>query len=128
MLSLVHLTGDALLQSTKCPPHIKGGWSYMADLPDDLQRRIRDELVKVLQRIALGQLKPAQISDELLNRMMHISVGVTLPDEYNAVAREEAGFDERDYRAVPWRSEFATGSSRTSPCWSWRPDSPASAC
>ena len=106
MLSLVHLTGDARWLD-EAAPHIKGGWSYLADLPDDLQRRIRDELVKVLQRIASGQQKPAQISDDLLNRMMHISVGVTVPAEYNAVFREEAGFDERDYRAVPWRKKIS---------------------
>jgi 4-hydroxyacetophenone monooxygenase len=106
MLSLVHLTGEARWLD-EAAPHIKGGWSYQADLPDDLQRRIRDELVRVLQRIALGQQKPALISDDLLNRMMHISVGVTVPAEYNAVFREEAGFDERDYRAVPWRKTIA---------------------
>ena len=106
MLSLVHLTGDARWLD-EAAPHIKGGWSYLADLPDDLQRRIRDELIKVLQRIASGQQKPAQISDDLLNRMMHISVGVTVPAEYNAVFREEAGFDERDYRAVPWRKKVS---------------------
>jgi 4-hydroxyacetophenone monooxygenase len=106
MLSLVHLTGDGRWLD-EAAPHIKGGWSYLADLPDDLQRRIRDELIKVLQRIASGQQKPAQISDDLLNRMMHISVGVTVPAEYNAVFREEAGFDERDYRAVPWRKKVS---------------------
>src|SRR5579872_4011035 len=106
MLSLVHLTGEARWLD-EAAPHIKGGWSYQADLPDELQRRIRDELVRVLQRIALGQQKPALISDDLLNRMMHISVGVTVPAEYNAVFREEAGFDERDYRAVPWRKTIA---------------------
>src|SRR4029077_12457485 len=94
MLSLVHLTGDARWLD-EAAPHIKGGWSYLADLPDALQRRIRDELIRVLQRIASGQQKPAQISDDLLNRMMHISVGVTVPAEYNAVFREEAGFDAR---------------------------------
>src|SRR5437667_1539715 len=102
MLSLVHLTGDARWLE-EAAPHIKGGWSYLADLPLDLQHRIRDELVGVLKRIALGQLQPARMSDELLNRMMHISVGQTVPSEYNALFREEAGFDERDYRAVPWR-------------------------
>jgi 4-hydroxyacetophenone monooxygenase len=106
MLSLVHLTGDARWLD-EAAPHIKGGWSYLADLPDDLQRRIRDELIRVLQRIASGQQKPAQISDDLLNRMMHISVGVTVPAEYNAVFREEAGFDARDYRAVPWRKKVS---------------------
>src|SRR5258708_17586836 len=74
MLSLVHLTGDARWLD-EAAPHIKGGWSYQTDLPDELQRRIRDQLVKVLQRTAVGQLKPAQISDDLLGRMMHISVG-----------------------------------------------------
>ena len=68
MLSLVHLTGDAHWLD-EAAPHIKGGWSYQADLPDDLQRRIRDALVEVLQRMALGQFKPVQISDDLLNRM-----------------------------------------------------------
>src|SRR5262249_3838891 len=71
MLSLVHLTGDQRWLE-EAAPHIKGGWSYLADLPADLQRRIRDELVRTLKRIASGQLQPAQISDELLNRMMHI--------------------------------------------------------
>lgn len=106
MLSLVHLTGDPRWLD-EAAPHIKGGWSYQAELPDELQRRIRDELVKVLQRIALGQFKPAHISDDLLGRMMHSSVGVTVPAEYNAVFREEAGFDERDYRAVPWRKKVS---------------------
>jgi len=72
MLSLVHLTGDERWLE-EAAPHIKGGWSYLADLPDQLQRRIRDELVRTLQGIASGQLKPARISDGLLNRMMHIS-------------------------------------------------------
>jgi 4-hydroxyacetophenone monooxygenase len=106
MLSLVHLTGDARWLE-EAAPHIKGGWSYLADLPDGLQRRIREALVSVLQRVASGQLKPAQIPDDLLNRMMHISVGQTVPPEYNAVFREEAGFDERDYRAVPWRKKVS---------------------
>src|ERR1700687_5750395 len=83
MLSLVHLNGDAHWLD-EAAPHIKGGWSYLADLPDDLQRRIRNELVGVLQRIAVGQLKPAQIYEDLLGRMMHISVGQTVHTEYSA--------------------------------------------
>ena len=39
--------------------------------------------------------------------MMHTSVGQTVPPEYNAVFREEAGFDHRDYRAVPWRRQVS---------------------
>jgi 4-hydroxyacetophenone monooxygenase len=106
MLSLVHLTADGRWLE-EAAPYIKGGWSYLADLPDELQGRVRDELVRVLQRIATGQQEPARISDELLNRMMHISVGQTVPSEYNAVFREEAGFDSRDYRAAPWRKDIS---------------------
>src|SRR5215469_7648738 len=82
-------------------PHIRGGWSFLADLPDTLQRRIRDELVQVLKQIGSGHRQVAHVSDALLNRMMHVSVGQVVPSEYNAVFREEAGFDERDYRSVP---------------------------
>lgn len=102
MMSLVHLTGDARWLE-EAAPFIKGGWSFMANLPDELQRRIRTALVDTLQWLASGRLQPAQVSEELLTRMMHSSVGVEVPSEYNAVFREEAGFDPRDYRAVPWR-------------------------
>lgn len=104
MMSLVHLTGDAGW-ITEASPHIKGGWSFLADLPDELQQRIRAKLVDTLQDLASGRAHPAHISDELLTRMMHISVGQAVPAEYNAVFREEAGFDPRDYRTVEWRKE-----------------------
>lgn len=105
LMSLVHLTGDPRWLD-EAAPHIKGGWSFLADLPDDLQRRIRAKLVETLSKLARGGAQPAQISDELLTRMMHSSVGVAVPAEYNAVFREEAGFDPRDYRAVPWRKQI----------------------
>jgi 4-hydroxyacetophenone monooxygenase len=104
LMSLVHLTGEGRWLD-EASAHIKGGWSFLASLPDELQQRIRDELVEVLKAIAAGRRQPAQISDELLTRMMHTSVGQTVPSEYNAVFREEAGFDHRDYRAVPWRKQ-----------------------
>lgn len=102
LMSLVHLTGDARWLD-EAAPHIKGGWSFLANLPDDLQRRIREKLVETLTQLARGEAQPARMSDELLTRMMHSSVGVAVPAEYNAVFREEAGFDPRDYRSVPWR-------------------------
>src|SRR5262245_29240743 len=101
MMSLVHLTGDAHWLD-EAAPHIKGGWSFMADLPDELQQRVRTTLIDTLKETASGRTKPAKISEELLRRMMHSSVGQVVPSEYNAVFREEAGFDPRDYRAVPW--------------------------
>src|SRR4051794_34877905 len=106
MMSLVHLTGDASWLD-EAAPHIKGGWSFMANLPDELQQRIRATLVDTLKALASGRAKPAQISEKLLTRMMHSSVGQAVPPEYNAVFREEAGFDPRDYRAVPWRKDVS---------------------
>lgn len=106
VMSLVHLTGESRWLD-EASAHIKGGWSFLASLPDELQQRIRDQLVEVLKGIASGQRQPAKISDELLTRMMHTSVGQTVPAEYNAVFREEAGFDHRDYRAVPWRRQVS---------------------
>jgi 4-hydroxyacetophenone monooxygenase len=106
MMSLVHLTGDAGWLG-EAAPHIKGGWSFLASLPDELQRRIREKLVDTLKDLASGRAQPAQVSDELLTRMMHSSVGVAVPAEYNAVFREEAGFDQRDYRSVPWRKQVS---------------------
>ena len=106
MMSLVHLTGDPRWLD-EAAPHIKGGWSFLADLPDELQQRIRTTLIDTLKEIASGRTKPAKISEELLTRMMHSSVGQVVPSEYNAVFREEAGFDPRDYRAVPWRKDVS---------------------
>ncbi len=106
MMSLIHLTGRAHWLD-EAAPYIKGGWSYLADLPDEMQLRIRAELVTTLQDIACGRLEPATISDELLTRMMHASVGQTVPPEYNDVFREESAFDQRDQRAVPWRKPIA---------------------
>src|SRR5262245_13901610 len=106
MMSLVHLTGDAGWLD-EAAPFIKGGWSFMASLPDELQQRIREKLVEALKDLASGRAQPEQIGDDLLTRMMHSSVGVTVPSEYNAVFREEAGFDPRDYRSVPWRTEIS---------------------
>ena len=54
MMSLVHLTGDARWLD-EAAPHIKGGWSFLANLPDELQRRIRDALVETLKDIANGR-------------------------------------------------------------------------
>jgi 4-hydroxyacetophenone monooxygenase len=102
MMSLVHLTGDGRWLD-EAAPCIKGGWSFMANLPEELQQRIRQKLVDTLKDLASGRAQPAKISDDLLTRMMHSSVGVAVPAEYNAVFREEAGFDPRDYRSVPWR-------------------------
>jgi 4-hydroxyacetophenone monooxygenase len=106
MMSLVHLTGDARWLD-EAAPYINGGWSFLASLPDDLQRRTRGKLVDTLNALATGRTQPAQICDELLTRMMHSSVGVAVPVEYNVVFREEAGFDPLDYRSVPWRKPDA---------------------
>lgn len=106
LMSLVHLTGRAHWLD-EVAPHIKGGWSFLVDVPPKMQACIRDELVDVLRNIAAGRAAPASISEALLTRMMHTSVGQTVPPEYNEVFREEAGFDQRDYRAVPWRKPIA---------------------
>lgn len=106
LMSLVHLTGESRWLD-EASAWIRGGWSFQARLPDELQQRIRRTLVEVLKEIASGRSQPAHVSEELLTRMMHTSVGQTVPPEYNAVFREEAGFDERDYRTVPWRKPIS---------------------
>jgi 4-hydroxyacetophenone monooxygenase len=106
LMSLVHLTGQSQWLD-EASPYIRGGWSFQARLPDELQRRIREKLVETLKEIAVGRLQPVSVSEELLTRMMHTSVGQVVPPEYNAVFREEAGFDERDYRTVPWRKSIS---------------------
>ncbi|MDQ8727981.1 NAD(P)/FAD-dependent oxidoreductase [Bradyrhizobium sp. LHD-71] len=106
LMSLVHLTGQARWLD-EAAPHIKGGWSFLATIPDEMQRRIREQLVLALKDVASGRSTPATISDELLTRMMHTSVGQTVPAEYNALFREETSFDHRDYKAVPWRKPVA---------------------
>ena len=78
MMSLVHLTGEARWLD-EAAPYIKGGWSFLASLPDDLQQRIREKLVDTLKDLASGRAHPAQISEELLTRMMHSSVGAAVP-------------------------------------------------
>ena len=62
LMSLVHLTGEARWLD-EAAPFIKGGWSFLANLPDELQRRIRDALVETLKDVASGRTQPAHFSE-----------------------------------------------------------------
>ena len=102
LMSLVHLTGQAHWLD-EAAPFIKGGWSFLVDIPAPMQARIREALVRTLRDIAAGRATPAAIDEAQLTRMMHVSVGQIVPPEYNELFREETGFDGRDHRTVPWR-------------------------
>ncbi len=102
LMSLVQLGG-----STRClaeaAPFIKGGWSFQTTLPENLQKKIRNELRETLLAVADGRLTPTPPGDEKLTEMMNTSVGVVVPQEYHALFQEETLLDGKNHKETPWR-------------------------
>lgn len=102
LLSLVQLTGDrSYLRDARA--YISGAWSYTQTVPKPMQRRIREDLVAAIERLAReGTQVSDEPSDELVSEMMEVATGHKLGDEYLGVFRDEANFGEGDKRTVEW--------------------------
>ena len=102
---LVHaqLTGEVdLLEEAR--PHIQGGWSHLASLPDELRDRIRGRLVDALGARAAGTASgPPRPPRDLFGRIMSVGIGQPIPDDYVSMLLEEMSQDEDDARRVHWR-------------------------
>lgn len=102
LLSLVHLTGDAAWLD-QAAPFIKGGWAFQQSIPEEMGSAIRNALRQVLVDVAAEKFVPQPASKELLTRMMNVSVGQTVPPEYDAVFYEETQIEGADPKRVEWR-------------------------
>lgn len=102
LMSLAQLTGDSK-RLIEAAPHIKGGWNFLATVPEDLQQAIRVELKAAILAVASGDLVPQEPGEEFLTLMMNTSVGQVVPQEYHALFPEETQLGGRNHKEVPWR-------------------------
>ncbi|MDB5592045.1 NAD(P)/FAD-dependent oxidoreductase, partial [Enterovirga sp.] len=104
LLLHAQLTGDTTLLD-EARLHIRGGWSYQQDVPDDLAARIRDALVSALKDAASGGARPScRPSVDEFRRIMSVGIGTELPPHYAEMWLEEWNGEGRDLRSVEWRS------------------------
>lgn len=103
LLVYTHLSGDeSLLDAFR--PYIKGAWSFEAEVPDHLQRDLRDRLIATFQDYARTNrpLPPAPELDRL-QKMCDVAVGQAVPSEYLPMVLEELNFEKADAKSVQWR-------------------------
>jgi 4-hydroxyacetophenone monooxygenase len=103
LLVYTHLSGDEKLLE-KFRPHIKGAWSFEADVPADLQAELRAKAAGTFRDYAASgrPLPPAPDADRL-QRMCDVAVGQAVPPEYLPMVLEELNFGKADAKSVPWR-------------------------
>src|SRR5262245_7126004 len=91
LMVLVHITKDEqLLREAR--PYITGAWDFLHEIPDDLQRRIRTTLARVLRE--RGSAEVSAPAPELVHRMMETCVGQKVPSEYVPMILERFAFTD----------------------------------
>jgi len=102
---LVQLTGDdAILDAVA--PCVRGPWDYAVTMPDGLADEIRGRLVETLNDYAAsGRALPPAPTAAQLQRMMSVSVGEAVSDEYAPMMAEELALDDTDPRGIEWRDK-----------------------
>jgi len=81
-MSLVHFTGDVGILD-ELAKYVRGPWDFSQEIPVEVKSRIRDGLAPLLVQYLRGELaEPALPSGDLLLKMMDVSVGQHVPDEY----------------------------------------------
>src|SRR3954454_21013529 len=82
LLVYTHLSGDESLLE-KFRPHIKGAWSFEADVPEALQAELRAKVIATFEHYAAKDrpLPPTPDPDRL-QRMCDVAVGQHVPSEY----------------------------------------------
>jgi 4-hydroxyacetophenone monooxygenase len=106
LMSLVHMTGETEWLD-KAAPYIKGGWSYLVSMPDELAEAIRTKLRETVHAVAEGAIEAARPDGEMLTKMMNTAVGQKVPDDYQPIFYEETQLDGHDPKDVPWRKAMA---------------------
>ena len=109
LLVYTHLSGDESLLE-KFRPHIKGAWSFEAEIPHDLQAELRARVAATFKDYATHNrpLPPAPDA-ALLQRMCDVAVGQTVPSEYLPMVLEELNFGTGDAKSVQWRKPVPAG-------------------
>ncbi|MCW1428716.1 flavin-containing monooxygenase [Novosphingobium sp. JCM 18896] len=103
LLVYTHLSGDeSLLEEFR--PHIKGAWSFEAEVPEDLQAELRSKITATFHDYARNRrpLPPAPDAG-MLQRMCDVAVGQEVPPEYLPMVLEELNFGTGDAKSVAWR-------------------------
>lgn len=112
IMALVHLTGDdSLLDQLR--PHVRGPWDYSQSIPDADGRRVREALVTALKALATGTRKMPPMPDRaLLTKMMSVSTGQIVPNEYVPMMLGQMALDDDSVGARARRlpSEVVQGS------------------
>ena len=103
LLVYTHLSGDETLLE-RFRPHIKGAWSFEADIPQELQAELREKVIATFRDYAENDrpLPPAP-DMERLQHMCDVAVGQPVPPEYLPMVLEELNFDRTDAKTVRWR-------------------------
>ncbi|MBW8755124.1 MAG: NAD(P)/FAD-dependent oxidoreductase [Sphingomonadales bacterium] len=103
LLVYTHLSGDESLLE-KFRPHIKGAWSFEADVPEALQAELRAKVIATFEDYAAKDrpLPPTPDPDRL-QRMCDVAVGQHVPSEYLPMVVEELNFATTDAKSVQWR-------------------------
>ena len=88
---LVQLTGDeSYLEEAR--PYIKGPWDFMVEMPEELDQRIRGALMEqLLGRPSADFPIP---SADLIERIMGVIVGDTVPADYVDMLSQDLGFKQ----------------------------------
>jgi 4-hydroxyacetophenone monooxygenase len=108
LMSLVHLSGDMTILD-EVAPHIKGAWSFLESVPEELKAKVRDQLVTVLKDYAAsGKMPPKLLPSQTLRRMMSAVVGEKVAEEYVPLLIEEMRLNTEDARGLNWRVNPAT--------------------
>jgi 4-hydroxyacetophenone monooxygenase len=107
LLVHTHLTGEAAWLD-RFAPHIKGAWSFEVEAPDALQEALRRSLAAAFRALhESGAPLPPRPPAALLQRMLDVAVGQSVPEEYLPLLLEEMNFEGEDQKTVRWRRKPA---------------------
>ena len=103
LLVYTHLSGDETLLE-KFRPHIKGAWSFEAEIPAELQAELRAKAIATFRDYAEND-RPLPPAPDMarLQHMCDVAVGQAVPAEYLPMVVEELNFDKTDAKSVQWR-------------------------
>ena len=95
----VQLTGDAAALE-EYRPYITGPWSFHEAVPPALKQKLYERLESFLES---GRPPVPPPSEALFRRMMEVSVGQAVPDEYVPLIKHEMGLAGAPPLEVTWR-------------------------
>lgn len=107
LMVLVQFTGDVDLMN-RCAQYIRGPFDTQQKIPPSLRQEIIDRLVQLFDPASLASAPtPPEPNDNLLQRMMSVAVGESVPATYTQMMREDLRFDGADPAAIHWSNPAA---------------------